>query len=93
MQMYQRLLSDSRNLEPSPEVTDGSELPQHRDLEQRATDAYGDRDVVISGDDYDASGEVVELRNVSSQPEDASDTPPRIAGMIKAGAFERSPRR
>jgi hypothetical protein len=90
--MFTRLLSDSSNLEPSPEVTDGRELTQDRDPEQRAIDAYGDRDIVISGDDYEKTGEVVELRNTSSEPEDASDTPPRIAQMIRDGSFARTPR-
>jgi hypothetical protein len=90
--MFTRLLSASSNLEPSPELTDGHELSQDRDLEQRAIDAHGDRDIVISGDDYEKTGEVVELRNTSSEPESGNDISPRVAQMIRDGAFTREPR-
>jgi hypothetical protein len=85
--MFTRLLSESSNLEPSPELADGRELQDH-DLEQRAIDAHGDRDIVISGDDYEKTGEVVELRNTSSEPECGNDTPPRVAHMIRDGIFD-----
>jgi hypothetical protein len=88
-EMYQRLLSDPANLAPNP---DYDQPAVERDLDQRAIDAYGDRDVVISGDEFEHSGQIVELRNSSSEPEDASDTPSTIHSLMQSGAFDRRPR-
>ena len=54
------------------------ENPPHVAVEERVIDRPGD-------------AEPVEAEIVEPQGESATDTPPRIAELIKAGAFERKP--
>ncbi len=42
-------------------------------------------------DPDDESEEIVEAEIAEPEGEPANDTPPQIAGMIKAGAFDRKP--
>ena len=78
MRFFEGAFSDPSNWEENPP----SDLPQPA-IEERVSDRP-DPDVERQ--------EIAEAQIVELEGEPANDTPPRVAEMIKSGAFHRKPR-
>jgi hypothetical protein len=75
---FEGLLSDPSNWEENPQPAPTAAI------ESYATSSLDHHDAELE--------ETVETEILKPEGEPANDTPPRIAEMIKAGAFDRKPR-